>query len=108
MFTVKYICALITMFLQERVHLAQAVVLEHQEYLEAVRELTDWLMNAGEELQHWSDSSGDSTSIKRKLSEVRVSVTKTTFLTINLLHALITNTNVEVLIDTSFVVIFTP
>lgn len=52
--------------------MAQAVVLEHQEYLEAVRELTDWLMTAGEELQHWSDSSGDSASIKRKLSEVRV------------------------------------
>ncbi len=52
--------------------LAQAVVLEHQEYLEAVRELTDWLMTAGEELQHWSDTSGDSASIKKKLSEVRV------------------------------------
>ena len=54
-------------------HLAQAVVLEHQEYLEAVRELTDWLMTAGEELQHWSDTSGDSSSIRKKLSEVRVS-----------------------------------
>lgn len=51
---------------------AQGVVLEHQEYLEAVRELTDWLMSAGEELQHWSDTSGDSASIKKKLSEVRV------------------------------------
>lgn len=48
------------------------MVLEHQHYLEAVRELTDWLMTAGEELQHWSDTSGDSASIKRKLSEVRV------------------------------------
>lgn len=57
---------------QERVRLAQAVVLEHQDYLEAVRELTDWLMTAGEELQHWSDTSGDSASIKKKLSEVRV------------------------------------
>lgn len=47
-------------------------MLEHQEYLEAVRELTDWLMTAGEELQHWSDTSGDSASIKKKLSEVRV------------------------------------
>lgn len=52
--------------------LAQAVVLEHQEYLEAVRELTDWLMTVGEELQHWSDTSGDSNSIKKKLAEVRV------------------------------------
>lgn len=47
-------------------------MLEHQHYLEAVRELTDWLMTAGEELQHWSDTSGDSTAIKKKLSEVRV------------------------------------
>lgn len=59
-------------FLQERVRLAQGVVLEHQQYLEAVRELTDWLMTAGEELQHWSDTSGDSAAIKKKLSEVRV------------------------------------
>ena len=52
--------------------LAQDVVLEHQLYLEAVRELTDWLMTAGEELQNWSDTSGDSASIQKKLSEVRV------------------------------------
>lgn len=60
------------MLLQERVHLAQAVVLEHQQYLEAVKELTDWLMTAGEELQSWSDASGDSVSIRKKLTEVRV------------------------------------
>lgn len=52
--------------------LAQAVVLEHQQYLDVVGELTDWLMTAGEELQDWSDTSGDSASIKRKLSQVRV------------------------------------
>ncbi|XP_029965559.1 nesprin-1 isoform X1 [Salarias fasciatus] len=61
----------LTALVEERVRLAQAVVLEHQEYLEAVRELTDWLMTAGEELQHWSDTSGDSAAIKKKLSEVR-------------------------------------
>ncbi|CAB1447010.1 unnamed protein product, partial [Pleuronectes platessa] len=61
----------LTALVEERVRLAQAVVLEHQEYLEAVRELTDWLMTAGEELQHWSDTSGDSSCIKKKLSEVR-------------------------------------
>ena len=49
------------------------MVTEHQEYLEAVRELTDWLMSVGEELQRWSDTCGDSASIQRKLSEVRVS-----------------------------------
>lgn len=47
-------------------------MLEHQQYLEAVRELTDWLMTAGEELQHWTDTSGDSAAIKKKLSDVRV------------------------------------
>ncbi|KAF3849912.1 hypothetical protein F7725_019631 [Dissostichus mawsoni] len=61
----------LTALVEERVRLAQAVVLEHQAYLEAVRELTDWLMTAGEELHHWSDTSGDSASIKKKLSEVR-------------------------------------
>ncbi|XP_033998692.1 nesprin-1 isoform X2 [Trematomus bernacchii] len=61
----------LTVLVEERVRLAQAVVLEHQAYLEAVRELTDWLMTAGEELHHWSDTSGDSASIKKKLSEVR-------------------------------------
>ncbi|XP_074471039.1 nesprin-1-like isoform X4 [Sebastes fasciatus] len=61
----------LTALVEERVRLAQAVVLEHQEYLEAVRELTDWLMTAGDELHHWSDTSGDSASIKKKLSEVR-------------------------------------
>lgn len=47
-------------------------MLEHQQYLEAVKELTDWLMIAGEELQSWSDASGDSVSVRKKLTEVRV------------------------------------
>uniref|UniRef100_A0A8K9Y661 Spectrin repeat containing nuclear envelope protein 1 n=1 Tax=Oncorhynchus mykiss TaxID=8022 RepID=A0A8K9Y661_ONCMY len=46
------------------------VVREHQQYLETVRELTDWLMSAGEELQRWSDTLGDSVSLQRRLSEV--------------------------------------
>lgn len=62
----------IILLFKERVHLAQAVVLEHQQYLEAVRELTDWLISAGEELQTWSDASGDSVFVRKKLSEVRV------------------------------------
>lgn len=69
-------------------------MLEHQEYLEAVRELTDWLMTAGEELQHWSDTSGDSASVKKKLSEVRVRKSViykhmtllTVFITLHVLH----------------------
>ncbi|CAM9192469.1 unnamed protein product, partial [Lampetra planeri] len=61
----------LTALVEGRVRLAQTVVLEHQEYLEVVRELTDWLMTAGEELQNWSDTSGDSITIKKKLLEVR-------------------------------------
>lgn len=62
----------IIVLFKERVHLAQAVVLEHQQYLEAVKDLTDWLINAGEELQTWPDTSGDSVCVRKKLSEVRV------------------------------------
>ncbi|XP_031656062.1 nesprin-1 isoform X1 [Oncorhynchus kisutch] len=56
---------------EERVGLSEGVVREHQQYLETVRELTDWLMSAGEELQRWSDTLGDSVSLQRRLSEVR-------------------------------------
>uniref|UniRef100_A0A8C7FN26 Spectrin repeat containing nuclear envelope protein 1 n=1 Tax=Oncorhynchus kisutch TaxID=8019 RepID=A0A8C7FN26_ONCKI len=53
-----------------KVGLSEGVVREHQQYLETVRELTDWLMSAGEELQRWSDTLGDSVSLQRRLSEV--------------------------------------
>ena len=45
---------------------------EHEEYQEAVRDFNDWLTSAKEELQRWSDLSGDSASVQRKLSKVRV------------------------------------
>ena len=48
------------------------IVTEHEHYLEAVRDFNDWLTSAREELQRWSDLSGDSTSVKRKLAKVRV------------------------------------
>lgn len=51
----------------------QTIVSEHEQYLDALRDFNDWLISAKEELQRWSDLSGDSVSIKRKLSKVQVS-----------------------------------
>lgn len=48
------------------------IVKEHEQYVEAVRELNDWLTSAKEELQRWSDMSGDAASVQKKLSKVRV------------------------------------
>lgn len=48
------------------------IVREHELYLEAVRELNDWLTSAKEELQRWSDMSGDAASVQKKLSRVQV------------------------------------
>ncbi|XP_043075052.1 nesprin-1 isoform X1 [Puntigrus tetrazona] len=56
---------------EERVRLSEDVVLEHKKYMETIRELTDWLMVVGEELQQCSDPSGDSPTLSRKLTEVR-------------------------------------
>lgn len=50
----------------------QNIVSEHEQYLDALRDFNDWLTSAKEELQRWSDLSGDSFSIKRKLSKVQV------------------------------------
>lgn len=50
----------------------QNIVSEHEQYLDAVRDFNDWLISAKEELQRWSDLSGDSVNIKRKLSKVQV------------------------------------
>lgn len=50
----------------------QTIVSEHEQYLDALRDFNDWLISAKEELQRWSDLSGDSMSIKRKLSKVQV------------------------------------
>ncbi|XP_041950505.1 nesprin-1 [Alosa sapidissima] len=55
----------------ESLRLAGVMVTEHQQYLEAVRELSDWLLAGGEELQRWSDLSGDSASLEKRLEEVR-------------------------------------
>uniref|UniRef100_A0A8B9L7P1 Spectrin repeat containing, nuclear envelope 1a n=1 Tax=Astyanax mexicanus TaxID=7994 RepID=A0A8B9L7P1_ASTMX len=54
------------------VRFSECVVFEHEKYMETVRELTDWLLSKGEDLQRCSDPSGNSASIQRKLTDVRV------------------------------------
>uniref|UniRef100_A0A8C1T930 Spectrin repeat containing, nuclear envelope 1a n=1 Tax=Cyprinus carpio TaxID=7962 RepID=A0A8C1T930_CYPCA len=58
---------------KERVRLSEDVVLEHKKYMETIRELTDWLMVVGEELQQCSDPSGDSPTLSRKFSNSCIS-----------------------------------
>lgn len=55
----------------------QKIVSEHEQYLDTVRDFNDWLISAKEELQRWSDLSGDSVNIRRKLSKVQVRKGKT-------------------------------
>lgn len=50
----------------------QNIVSEHEQYLDSLRDFNDWLISAKEELQRWSDLSGDSVSIRRKLQKVQV------------------------------------
>lgn len=59
-------------FAKGKVQSLQTIVSEHEQYLDALRDFNDWLISAKEELQRWSDLSGDSVSIKRKLSKVQV------------------------------------
>ncbi|KAK6304736.1 hypothetical protein J4Q44_G00253220 [Coregonus suidteri] len=61
----------ITAVVKGKVQAMENIVTEHEHYLEAVRDFNDWLASAKEELQRWSDLSGDSTSVKRKLAKVR-------------------------------------
>ncbi|KAG2468780.1 SYNE1 protein, partial [Polypterus senegalus] len=49
----------------------EEIVEEHKMYHEAIREFVDWLHSAKEELQRWSDMSGDSTCMQRKLTKIR-------------------------------------
>lgn len=58
--------------MKAKVQSMQNIVSEHEQYLDALRDFNDWLTSAKEELQRWSDLSGDSVSIKRKLSKVQV------------------------------------
>uniref|UniRef100_UPI00398E76DD nesprin-1 n=1 Tax=Pristiophorus japonicus TaxID=55135 RepID=UPI00398E76DD len=46
------------------------MVQDHQQYHNAVQELTNWLNSAKEELHRWADLSGDSVALQRKLKKV--------------------------------------
>ncbi|XP_052352542.1 nesprin-1-like isoform X4 [Oncorhynchus keta] len=61
----------ITAVVKGKVQAMENRVTEHEHYLEAVRDFNDWLASAKEELQRWSDLSGDSTSVNRKLAKVQ-------------------------------------
>ncbi|XP_073726049.1 nesprin-1 isoform X5 [Misgurnus anguillicaudatus] len=61
----------ITTLIKTKVQQMDEVVKEHEQYVESVRDLNDWLTSAKEELQRWSDMSGDAASVQRKLSKVR-------------------------------------
>lgn len=50
----------------------EELVKDHLMYLDAVQEFTDWLHSAKEELQRWSDMSGDSPANQKKLSKIKV------------------------------------
>lgn len=50
----------------------EEIVKDHLMYLDAVQEFTDWLHSAKEELNRWSDMSGDSSAIQKKLSKIKV------------------------------------
>lgn len=62
--------------LKGKVQTMQNIVSEHEQYLDSLRDFNDWLISAKEELQRWSDLSGDSGSIKRKLQKVQVRTQK--------------------------------
>lgn len=50
----------------------EEIVKDHLMYLDAVHEFTDWLHSAKEELQRWSDMSGDSSATQKKLLKIKV------------------------------------
>lgn len=64
--------AFMFLLLKGKVQTMQSIVSEHEQYLDSLRDFNDWLISAKEELQRWSDLSGDSVSIKRKLQKVQV------------------------------------
>ncbi|XP_038626046.1 nesprin-1 isoform X2 [Tachyglossus aculeatus] len=61
----------ITTIAKEKMRKVEEIVKDHLMYLDAVHEYTDWLHSAKEELQRWSDVSGDSCATQRKLSKIK-------------------------------------
>ncbi|XP_010119459.1 PREDICTED: nesprin-1-like, partial [Chlamydotis macqueenii] len=60
----------ITTVAKEKMRKVEDIVKDHLLYLDAVHEFTDWLHSAKEELQRWSDASGDTPTIQKKLAKI--------------------------------------
>ncbi|XP_074043952.1 nesprin-1 isoform X5 [Macrotis lagotis] len=56
---------------KEKMRKVEEIVKDHLMYMDAVHEFTDWLHSAKEELHRWSDASGDSSAIQKKLSKIK-------------------------------------
>ncbi|KAG8444139.1 hypothetical protein GDO86_009355 [Hymenochirus boettgeri] len=56
---------------KEKMRKVEDIVKDHLMYLDAVHEFTDWLTSAKEELHRWSDTSGDSKAIQKKLTKIK-------------------------------------
>ncbi|KAF7487434.1 hypothetical protein GHT09_000106 [Marmota monax] len=61
----------ITTVAKEKLRKVEEIVKDHLMYLDAVQEFTDWLHSAKEELHRWSDMSGDSSAVQKKLSKIK-------------------------------------
>ncbi|KPP77537.1 nesprin-1-like, partial [Scleropages formosus] len=61
----------IAAIVKDKVRQAEESLVEHERYAEAVRDLTDWLASAREELQRWAEPTGDPASLQRRLTKVQ-------------------------------------
>ncbi|KAM6459267.1 nesprin-1-like [Liasis olivaceus] len=55
---------------KEKMRIVEDIVKDHLLYLDAVHEFSDWLHSAKEELHRWSDTSGDLSTITKKLAKI--------------------------------------
>ncbi|KAM7172376.1 nesprin-1 isoform 3-T4 [Macrochelys suwanniensis] len=60
----------ITTVAKEKMRNVEDIVKDHLLYLDAIHEFTDWLHSAKEELHRWSDASGDTSAIRKKLAKI--------------------------------------
>ncbi|KAM6126873.1 nesprin-1-like [Pterocles gutturalis] len=60
----------ITTVAKEKMRKVEDIVKDHLLYLDAVHEFTDWLQSAKEELHRWSDPSGDTSTLEKKLAKI--------------------------------------
>ncbi|XP_068533204.1 nesprin-1 isoform X9 [Anas acuta] len=55
---------------KDKMKKVEDIVKDHLLYLDAVHEFTDWLHSAKEELHRWSDATGDTSTIQKKLAKI--------------------------------------